>query len=112
MAERVQPCKNCGGTGWAFDYKAGYSPPPWSGCTVCYGTGEIRRTGPYRLQDGTWSDGVDRSKPINLRATSNRWEVTAGMNASYVWHKAYREVEFDTWEEAIAYADKAARRQG
>ena len=97
-------------------------PVPFEDCTI-YGSAvepgsafepnpncrEHCRRPPHRLADGTWSDGVDRSKPINLRATSNRWEVTAGMNASHVWHKADREVEFDTWAEAIAYADRAAR---
>ena len=34
------------------------------------------RTGPYRLTDGTWSDGVDRLECIKLRRPPNkRWQV-------------------------------------
>lgn len=77
-------------------------------CALCRGTGVIR-TGPYRLADGTWSDGVDRSKRIDTRKVSARLEVSIGKYASHVWHEAYQTKEFDTWAEAIAYADRMAR---
>jgi len=67
------------------------------------------RTGPYRLIDGTWSDGVDRTERIDVRTCSGRYEVTAGKHYSHVWHGAHPAEEFDTWAEAIAYADRMAR---
>ncbi|KUM31869.1 hypothetical protein AQ436_01765 [Arthrobacter sp. EpRS66] len=67
------------------------------------------RKPPFRLADGTWSDGVDRSKPIDTRPCSNRYEVTTGKKHSHVWHESLPVAEFDTWTEAIAYADNLAR---
>lgn len=67
------------------------------------------RTGPYRLADGTWSDGVDRSKPIDLRQTTDRYEVTTRNGRGMVWLRATTPEPFDTWAEAIAYADNLAR---
>ena len=96
-------CKPCFGGGKLY----GAFGDSWD-CIPCNGTGE-RRTGPYRLSDGTWSDGVDRSKRIDSRPCSSRYEVTTSKNSSHVWHESDPEVEFDTWDEAIAYADRAAR---
>ncbi|GAA0200299.1 hypothetical protein GCM10009526_23690 [Glutamicibacter creatinolyticus] len=66
-------------------------------------------TGPYKLLRGGWSDGVDRTERIDSRPCSSRYEVTTSKNSSHVWHESEPEVEFDTWAEAIAYADRAAR---
>lgn len=77
------------------------------------------RTGPYRLLDGTWSDGVDRAVRISERdGTAGRFEVWSDSWGSW---QAYRypldspeelHEEFHTHAEAVAYADWAARRQG
>lgn len=100
-----QTCKDCDGQGmWLVDMGDAVD-----GCRTCDGTGTIHRTGPYRLADGTWSDGVDRSKRIDTRTVSARFEVTVGKYKSHVWHEAYETVEFDTWAEAIRYADHHAR---
>lgn len=73
------------------------------------------RTGPYRKEDGTWSDGIDRSDLIFCRDTSvKRWEVYTEFG---VWFTRYQVgdryfmifEEFETFDEAIAYADKQAR---
>ena len=74
------------------------------------------RTGPYRLTDGTWSDGVDRSVPLygsdyNLR-NPKRLAVTLARDAGQ-WRAAIKRSRkgkrFDTHAEAIAYADRMAR---
>lgn len=101
MAE--QTCKDCHGDG------STYADWVHITCRTCDGTGAIHRTGPYRLADGTWSDGVDRSKPINLRQTTDRYEVTTQNGRGMVWLRATIPEPFATWAEAIAYADLMAR---
>lgn len=113
MAE--QTCKDCEGQGmWLVDMGDSVS-----GCGTCDGTGAIHRTGPYRLADGTWSDGVDRSKRVwaTYFAMKNkgRWHVYKGFPdffTGYEW-RVYSDRGFlryfKTQEEAIAYADRTAR---
>lgn len=77
------------------------------------------RTGPYRLLDGTWSDGVDRSKRIwstYFAMTNNgRWHVYKGFADFFTGHewRVYSDRGFlsyhKTHAEAIAYADRMAR---
>lgn len=107
-----QTCKDCEGQGmWLVDMGDSVS-----GCGTCDGTGTIHRTGPYRLADGTWSDGVDRHIEIHDRIPpQNRWQVCK-LESGY-W-EAYAESDgqqldeidaFDTHAEAIRYADHHAR---
>ena len=87
-------------------------------CALCRGTGVIS-TGPYRLADGTWSDGVDRSKRIwstYFAMTNNgRWHVYKGFADFFTGHewRVYSDRGFlsyhKTHAEAIAYADKHPR---
>lgn len=86
-------------------------------CTLCRGTGVIR-TGPYRLADGTWSDGVDRKLRIcdqsGYDCDKNRifvlryHDIYSKMR--HVWvvdrQEPWIDEEFDSWEEAIEYATK------
>ena len=123
MAE--QTCKDCDGQGmWLVDMGDAVD-----GCRTCEGTGTIHRTGPYRLADGIWSDGVDRTAWLRDwaygRLNPNR--VTVGC-WSYGTDKEGREVRegfvvyrgnerlmngdaetFPTFAEAIRYADHHAR---
>lgn len=105
MAKQI--CKDCAGRGWIagplYAMEGSYK------CPTCDGAGTIHRTGPYRLMNGEWSDGVDRSEPIDTRPCSNRYEVTTGKKYSHVWHESLPAAEFDTWAEAIRYADYHAR---
>lgn len=116
-------CKPCHGGGKLY----GAFGDSWD-CIPCNGTGE-RRTGPYRLADGTWSDGIDRTAWLRDwaygRLNPNR--VTVGCY-SYGTDKEGREVRegfvvyrgnerlmngdaetFPTHDEAIRYADHQAR---
>lgn len=109
-----QTCKDCAGRGWIagplYAMEGSYK------CPTCDGTGTINRTGPYRLADGTWSDGVDRHIEIHDRIPpQNRWQVCK-LESGY-W-EAYAESDgqqldeidaFDTHAEAIRYADHHAR---
>lgn len=109
-----QTCKDCGGSRFFISRTRGFIL-----CKTCDGTGQVNRTGPYRLQDGTWSDGVDRRLPLSERAMNlGRWEVTrsdwedAGWFAQFKEHSEMigcHEREFPTFAEAIAYADNLAR---
>ena len=111
-------CKPCFGGGKLY----GAFGDSWD-CIPCKGTGE-RRTGPYRLADGTWSDGVDRTHAIPSHVFSK-----ANPDRVYV-HTSYEREAFGSWQplfdvwrgdeciktgwpfaEAIAYADRAARGQ-
>lgn len=110
-----QPCKYCGGLGeWAWSGKAYF-------CGTCDGAGTIHRTGPYRLADGTWSDGVDRTSMIKLHKfhienpsrpiVIQTWDQRP--DGGYDWvaiESKYGEPEyFRTHAEAVAYADHHAR---
>lgn len=84
-------------------------------CTLCRGTGVIR-TGPYRLADGTWSDGVDRDEPLSVWTRPNgRWQVyqcESGYWEAYAESDGQQLDEIDSFAshaEAIAYADRMAR---
>ena len=119
MRAASQQCKDCLGRGWI----AGpiYAMEGSHKCPTCNGTGTIYRTGPYRLTDGIWSDGVDRSSKIRLHKfhldnpsrpiVLQTWDQRP--DGGYDWvaiESKYGEPEyFPTFEEAIAYADKAAR---
>lgn len=103
-------CKPCHGGGKLY----GAFGDSWD-CIPCNGTGE-RRTGPYRLADGTWSDGVDRDEPLSVWTRPNgRWQVYRC--GSGYW-EAYAEIggqqldeieAFPTHAEAVRYADHHAR---
>lgn len=72
----------------------------------------VMRTGPYRLTDGTWSDGVDRTKRILYRQITSHYEITASHHGGGIVWQADRHMygkSFETWAEAIAYADRMAR---
>ncbi|MGO2030618.1 MAG: hypothetical protein ACTH2A_06695 [Glutamicibacter ardleyensis] len=113
MAEDAQECKDCNGKGYFDRNHLGKTP---TSCQTCEGDGYKYRTGPYRLADGEWSDGVDRVECIKLRRPPNkRWQVY--QCATDYW-EAYAESDgrqldeiesFDTHTEAIAYADTQAR---
>lgn len=112
MAKQI--CKDCAGRGWIagplYAMEGSYK------CPTCDGTGTKHRTGPYRLADGTWSDGVDRGEPLSVWTLPNgRWQVY--QCESGYW-EAYAESDgqqldeirsFPTHAEAIAYADRTAR---
>lgn len=82
-------------------------------CPTCDGTGAILRTGPYRLADGTWSDGVDRRLRLTDRGAPGRWEVWQDSWGDWIaWLNTDGNIEsfeFPTHAEAIAYADNLAR---
>lgn len=120
MAE--QTCKDCRGTGEQLVGCTGTMPRFSGTCPTCDGTGTIHRTGPYRLADGTWSDGIDRTHTIPSHEFSN-----ANPERVYV-HGTWDRDDFGRWKsvfdvwhgdtciktgwpfaEAIAYADHHAR---
>ncbi|MFJ5108661.1 MULTISPECIES: hypothetical protein [unclassified Glutamicibacter] len=103
---KCKTCKDCGGKGYFDRSHLGKIPV---GCRTCEGEGYTYRTGPYRLADGTWSDGVDRSKRIDLRQVTDRYEVTVRPGYFHVWHNSGQPAEFYSFAEAIAYADRTAR---
>lgn len=114
MAKQI--CKDCAGRGWIagplYAMEGSYK------CPTCDGTGTTHRTGPYRLADGTWSDGVDRHIELADREpTLNRWEVWQDDFGDWV-ASCSRTDECDSlredfppgaFAEAIAYADHHAR---
>ena len=108
-----QECKDCEGDGFA--------PNACDDCPTCKGTGRINRTGPYRLANGEWSDGVNRSGRIDNydrgKASPDRW-VTAKHPKMWddapCWYSMRGPDNstpkyFDTHAEAIDYAHKKAR---
>jgi len=105
-----QECKECYGEGqWVGYGKAHF-------CPTCDGDGYINRTGPYRLANGSWSDGVDRSLELARRDTArNRWEVWQDAWGQWMAYRYdgkaadYEFAEFPTHAEAIEYADRMAR---
>lgn len=113
MRAASQQCKDCDGEGGSY-FNGWY----WDKCPTCDGTGTIHRTGPYRLADGTWSDGVDRHIELADREpTLNRWEVWQDDFGDWV-ASCGRTDECDSlredfppgaFAEAIAYADRTAR---
>lgn len=109
-----QMCKDCAWRGWIagplYALEGSYK------CPTCDGTGTIHRTGPYRLTDGTWSDGEDRLERIRTQIPPNgRWQVyqcESGYWEAYAESDGQHldEIEsFPTHAEAIAYADKHSR---
>jgi len=94
-----------------------FGAKPLERCSAC----DLNRTGPYRLADGTWSDGVDRSERISAYergiANPNRVRVVIQTSTSGDWYpnavvlKGIYPLawDFPTHAEAIAYADKQAR---
>lgn len=109
-------CKQCNGSGLERVY-LNLELVDADECPTCYGTGE-RRTGPYRLDDGTWSDGVDRTHrlwSVHFSAR-NPDRVIVEVERSYGGlllcnvYKGFDHLqEFDSFAEATAYADKYAR---
>ena len=80
-------------------------------CALCRGTGVIR-TGPYRLADGTWSDGVNRSVSIRRQPIRDRIKVSLSPWSGewQVHNKLPRSTgRFSTWEAAVTYADHLSR---
>ncbi|WP_404285233.1 hypothetical protein [Glutamicibacter arilaitensis] len=105
-------CKPCHGGGKLY----GAFGDSWD-CIPCHGTGE-NRTGPYRLDNGTWSDGVIRKHRIFsiYFSDSNPQRVTVEvekLSEGTLLFNVYRGFdhldEFDSFAEAIAYADRMAR---
>jgi len=109
-----QICKDCGGAGVIFGWREDW-------CETCDAMGTITRTGPYRLADGTWSDGVERTARIEMRAfgDANPDRVRVLIcptcfdkpGATVLRRGAAKSIDkcFPTHAEAIAYADKQAR---
>jgi len=115
MRAATQQCKDCAGEGGSL-FNGWY----WERCPTCDGSGTINRTGPYRLADGTWSDGVDRSVPMGDREVGlKRWEVWRYRGGTDEWGAGFdpddeggmNEKYFPTHAEAITYADRMARAQ-
>ncbi|MGP9528165.1 hypothetical protein [Glutamicibacter sp. AOP5-A2-18] len=118
MTEDAQECKDCNGKGYFDRNHLGKTP---TSCQTCEGDGYKYRAGPYRLADGTWSDGVDRVECIKLHKfhienpsrpiVIQTWDQRP--DGGYDWvaiESKYGEPEyFPTHAEAIAYADKQAR---
>lgn len=112
----VGECKPCHGGGKLY----GAFGDSWD-CIPCHGTGQ-NRTGPYRLADGTWSDGVDRTYTIPSHRFSKENPDRVYVHTTYdretlgkwqplfdVWQgDAMLECEM-SFDEAIAYADRMAR---
>lgn len=102
-----QTCKDCGGDGGLLKFGGLFV------CPTCDGTGVVTRTGPYRLADGTWSDGVDRRLRLVDRGAPGRWEVWQDSWGDWiVWLNTDGNIEsfeFPTHAEAIAYAARMAR---
>ena len=110
-----QACKDCQGLGDIYPdvdaETARYISPEF--CPTCEGAGTIHRSGPYRLQDGTWSDGVDRARRIDYRDFNGRLAVWKG-SYSGRWFAGYEFLtmkRYSTFEEAVAHADHLARKQ-
>lgn len=106
-----QTCKDCGGRGWPETGRFHMGLPQIKKCPTCKGTGYKDRTGPYRLANGDWSDGVDRSKRIRFRYITSRYEITvASEGSAFVWQESILfGTKRPTHAEAIAYADRMAR---
>lgn len=102
----IQQCKDCKGNA-SMPNPA--RPTRLMDCPTCNGQGIIPHRAPYRLTDGTWSDGIDRSERIRQRFVSDRYEVTTGRFWSAVWHGDEPVKHFDKFTEAIRYADHHAR---
>lgn len=115
-----QTCKDCAGRGWI-------AGPPYAlegsyKCPTCDDTGTITRTGPYRLADGTWSDGIDRAhvipshefskanpERVYVHGTWDRDDFGRWKSVFDVWHGDTCIKTGWPFAEAIAYADKLAR---
>lgn len=113
MKNRVFPplCKDCKGTGFFVKPAA-----PIFYCHTCNGKGLVYRRGPYRLQDGTWSDGVDRRHRINQRPFNGRIQVWKGPRTGHWFAGASIAGElmvewYHTHKAAMLYADHLARKQ-
>lgn len=111
MAKQI--CKDCAGRGWIagplYALEGSYK------CPTCDGTGTKHRTGPYRLADGTWSDGVDRSVSLRRRSIrgANGGRIAVWKSRFGVWGVKITTEEPSTikltFQEAVAYADRHAR---
>lgn len=101
--KRGQTCKDCGGRGYVRE-------PGWN-CDTCAGLGKVHRVGPYRLADGTWSDGVDRAKRLDYRDFNSRIAVWKGTYSGrwFAGHEFTTMKGYGTFEEAVSHADRAAR---
>lgn len=118
-----QECKDCDGSGevWGVDFDGSRKYSSYLNCLTCDATGTIHRTGPYRLADGTWSDGVDRTHRINERkfgeANPQRIRLVCQRTLVGVWKPEAMPFQGEipiSWDdfthaEAIAYADRMAR---
>lgn len=119
MGEDAQECKDCNGKGYFDRNHLGKTP---TSCQTCEGDGYKYCTGPYRLADGTWSDGVERTHLIPSHEFSKENPDRIYVHTSYdpetlgkwqplfdVWQgDAMLECEM-SFDEAIAYADNLAR---
>jgi len=112
--EDIQQCKDCK---QRFDAE----PLPLMDCATCNGQGFIAHRAPYRLADGTWSDGVDRThklstgrrgaeNPDRIRVVLQRNQAGFYRNEAVALKGQYwLEPAPMTFAEAIAFADKHAR---
>ena len=102
-----QRCKDCNGLGAPTDHI--FAPD----CPTCKGKGRINRTGPYRLANGEWSDGHDRSKRINTRNYPLPWEVWQFPADKTIWLVGNPRgiTTFPTHAEAINYATRMAQKE-
>ena len=109
----IQQCKDCQGNGSMPNAER---PPRSMDCATCNGQGFIEHRAPYRLADGTWSDGVNRSVPLVMSGFGSANEDR--MTVFWMRHGSKFGVaagnpetfpEFESFAEAIAYADRMAR---
>ena len=117
--EDIQQCQDCQGNGVMPNPER---PPRLMDCATCNGQGFIEHRAPYRLADGTWSDGVERTHVIPShefsKANPDRIYVHTSCDPETLgkWQPLFDVWRGDTciktgwpFAEAIAYADHHAR---
>lgn len=115
IRKAFQTCKDCDGHGVVSDRLI--SRYPWHDCETCDGTGRINRTSPYRLRDGSWSDGVIRTHRINtlVFAIRNHGRYHVYKDHHYFLNPKWRtfmgiqQERYNTHNEAVLRADGLAR---
>ena len=127
-----QDCKDCDGRGFRvendfYDGRLGGRPLISGTCATCRGAGRINRTGPYRLASGAWSDGVNRklrvsnvffnfSNPNRVTVSGRNYLLDQWRAVDLEWEvyrhepKPTEPVIFDKFAEAVAHADRMARK--
>ena len=108
-----QECLDCDGAGWDWDDASCCNHHAETvNCSTCDGAGRINRTGPYRLDNGEWSDGHDRRRRINIRSYPLPWEVWQFPADKTIWLVGNPRglTTFPTHAEAINYATRMAQQ--